>query len=91
VTHHHDRPIDREFVASVSFTTEDGDSSNAPDSSSESNCLSCRLQRNFVSNINSSSLAIEISQEAILRENVSTDPHSYSCLLLLSGRSPPLA
>ena len=91
VTHHHDRPSGHESLATVSFTAEEGDSSSTPDSSNESNCLSCRLQRNFVSNVNSSSLAIELPQEALLRENVSTDPHSYSCLLLLSGRSPPLA
>jgi hypothetical protein len=91
VTHHHERTrIPSEF-AIATLTAEDGDSSNTPDSNSDSHCLSCRLQRNFVSNVNSSSLTMELPQEALLRENLSIDLHSYTCLLALSGRAPPLA
>src|ERR1700740_2998600 len=60
VTHHHDRPAGHESLATVSITTEDGDSSNTPDSSNESHCLSCRLQRTFASADRTHSFAAEL-------------------------------
>ena len=60
VTHHHDRARDRAVLATVSFTAEDGDSNNKPDSGSDSHCLSCRIQRTFQAAARSQSIIVEV-------------------------------
>jgi hypothetical protein len=90
VTHHHDRPRNASALTTVSFTSEDGDSNDTPNSKSDSHCLSCRIQRNFESADRSHSIAVELPLETPVHEKLL----SHSCLnrpaLVLSSRAPPI-
>jgi hypothetical protein len=90
-THHHDARPERFPPAAASVTaTEDGNSGRSTDSNGDSHCLSCRLQRSFVSDTHTASLIVTTITEALSREAFSSAPHSRKPSLLLSGRAPPL-
>src|SRR5436190_4402726 len=90
VTHHH--PSGPHLVASksASFIGNDGRGSDtAPDSSTDSHCLSCRLQRNFVSNFGSPPVVFQPLEQCSNRETILCAPFSKGSSLLLFGRAPP--
>ncbi|HEX8089925.1 MAG TPA: DUF2946 family protein, partial [Blastocatellia bacterium] len=62
-----------------------------PDSTGDSHCLSCRLQRNFVSDVHTSSVIVEPILEPLNREIFLSAPHSRGLSLLISSRAPPFA
>jgi hypothetical protein len=64
-------------------------SHDAPDSTGDGHCLSCRLQRNFVSDTHTSSVIIEPPQEPTVSEVFLSVPHSRGRSLLIFGRAPP--
>ena len=90
VTHHHDRSRGYSTVAGISITAEDDDSSNTPDSSSDSHCLSCRIQRSFAAVDRAQTVVIDLPLQAVVLEKLL----SHACLnrpgLVLSTRGPPL-
>jgi hypothetical protein len=91
VTHHHDRAHDRGALATISFTAEDGDSNNTPDSGSDSHCLSCRIQRTFQAAARSQSIVVELPLQAAVHEDLLSRPCLNRPNLILSSRAPPLA
>lgn len=91
VTHHHDRPRNASVFTTVSLSAEDGDSSNTPDSSTDSGCLSCRIQRNFESADRSHAVVVEMPLQSVVHENLLSRPCLNRPNLVLSSRAPPLA
>ncbi len=92
VTHHHSSP--REFAeeAIVSVTSDDGGGSGAtPGTAGDAHCLSCRLQRNFTSNIHPASLVVQLVKQPLSRETTLFRPCSTSSFFILSDRAPPTA
>lgn len=90
VTHHH--PVRPELAAPTgsSFIANDGRGSHtAPDSSNDAQCLSCRLQRNFVSNVGTTAVAVQPLEQPSIREAILCVAHSKGASLLLFGRAPP--
>jgi hypothetical protein len=90
VTHHHDRARAGETLATISFTSEDGDSNDKPNSNSDSHCLSCRIQRTFESADRSHSIAVELPLETAVHEKLLSHPCLNRPALVLSSRAPPL-
>ena len=91
VTHHHDRTRDRAALSTISFTAEDGDSNNTPDSGSDSHCLSCRIQRSFQAATRLQSIVVELPLQAVVHQDLLSRPCLNRPNLVLSGRAPPLA
>jgi len=92
-THHHN-PTSHSLLspATASVTAaRDGESGSAPDSTSDAHCVSCRLQRNFVSNIHTATVLVQALDEPVLRETHRSLPGSAGSSLLLFGRAPPLS
>jgi hypothetical protein len=54
-------------------------------------CLSCLLQRNFVSDIRPVAIVPELCLEPLIRELFISEATSNGVPLVLSDRSPPLA
>jgi hypothetical protein len=90
VTHHHNSTGLRFAGDTASVSDNPGDSGASPESGSDAHCLSCRLQRNFTSDIHPSSVTIQSQSEPLMRET----PHYHAtcggCSTLLFGRAPPL-
>jgi hypothetical protein len=87
VTHHHAvRPAP---TTSNIVSGDAGDSHTAPDSNGDAHCLSCRLQRNFVSNIGASAVVLQPLEESSIREAILCVAYSKDSSLLLFGRAPP--
>lgn len=92
VTHHHSPRQNLSAQVTESVTAADtGNSGAVPDSNSDAHCLSCRLQRNFTSNVHTASVLIHPLEEPISREALFLQPGSAGSSLLLRGRAPPLA
>ena len=91
-THHHNvRPdLSSSATASISATGDSG-SENSTDSSSDAHCLSCRLQRNLISDHPAASLIIAPIPEAFSREAGFDQLHSQRFFVSFFGRAPPTA
>ena len=91
VTHHHDRARAGETLATISFTSEDGDSNDTPNSSSDSHCLSCRIQRSFESTDRAHSVVVELPLRAVVYEKLLSHPYLNHPGLVRSSRAPPFS
>jgi hypothetical protein len=91
-THFHDsgRNAQPLSTASVRANT-NSDSDHAPDSGGDSHCLSCRLQRSFVSDTHEAPVLAEAIKQALSRASLLSVPDSRDSRLVLSTRAPPLA
>ena len=89
VTHHHNS-TGVHSAAGASVSDNPGNSGASPESGSDAHCLSCRLQRNFTSNIHPSSVTIQSQYELLIRETPRYQATSRECSNLLFGRAPPL-
>lgn len=69
---------------------EAGESGPDSETGGDSHCLSCRLQRNFVSNVHTDSVLIEPLQEPASCETDKLQHALPGSSLLLFGRAPPL-
>lgn len=58
---------------------------------SDTDCPSCVLQRNFVSDVRIPCLVIDLTPESIIREAFQLEPHQHRPYLVSSTRAPPLA
>src|SRR6266496_3591920 len=92
VTHHHNSPRDRSTRATANVTADNSRSSGAtPGSAGDAHCLSCRLQRNFASNVHPASVVVQLLQEPLCREISPTEPRSSGACFIFSDRAPPTA
>jgi hypothetical protein len=90
VTHFHYSAQSEGAPAQSSIRACEGHSEhNAPGAGGHSNCLSCRLQRNFVSDLTPSSIILEQSSGLAVSEPMLSEAHSHGPFLVLSDRAPP--
>lgn len=87
LTHHHDTPP----LSGNTLAASDNRSHTATDTGSDTGCLSCRLQRNFVADPHAPAVSIESVAEALLCPPQMAEPHSHRFITSLFGRAPPLA
>jgi hypothetical protein len=90
VVHHHAIDLDAGRSIVVACAPQDS-SEGKPDSSSDSHCVSCRVQRTSISDIRSPSLVVELLLQTIDHETHVSRVSSSCPLLILSNRAPPLA
>jgi len=91
VTHHHSSARSLSSTGVIVTADANDESGAAPDSKGDGHCLSCRLQRNFPSNIHTSSLVVQQLEGPANWDTLVSETCPAGCSLLLSGRSPPLA
>jgi hypothetical protein len=92
ITHHHASLHKSAPAANVTMTAEnDGGSGAKPDSTDDSHCLSCRLQRNFTSNIHTATVVVQPIEEPLYVEPFLVERCSRGSSLLIFGRAPPLS
>ncbi len=90
-THFH-RVQSVEGESAVASMGRSGGAEHAPPSSAHTQCLLCRLQRNFISDLQQTVPAIAAPEsKAQGKAELSSPPASAAHLLLPSGRGPPLA
>jgi len=90
VTHHHPLSSQDSTASDKRLIAADrGSSQSAPESSDDSNCPSCRLQRNFSSTINTEPFVVLQLQPPSIREFSLSAAYSKSSPLFLFGRAPP--
>ena len=91
-THHHQSRRDLSAPPGTNVKVmAAGESGPDSQSGSDSHCVSCRLQRNFVSNVHTASVPIEPLQEPVSCETEKLQHAPSGSSLLLFGRAPPLA
>jgi len=88
ITHHHDGNL-RTQQSSLSVGSRD--SNRTSETSNESDCLSCRLQRNFNSSLQPTLPIVEILREPLNRLGTLAEIYSRGTSLILSSRAPPLS
>jgi hypothetical protein len=91
VTHHHKPAQSSQPARAIITDARHGDSSHTPDSNGDAHCLSCRLQRNFNSNVQATSLTVQFSDQPAVRDTLWCEPRLVGASLQFSGRAPPLA
>jgi hypothetical protein len=90
-THFHETVRVRPPLSITSFTASSPtDSDQSPGSGGDSHCLSCRLQRNFISDTHTASIIDEAIKEPLSREIFLAILDSRGLRLSLSTRAPPL-
>jgi hypothetical protein len=89
LTHHHGHEPIQTPQATASLSS--GESNGTTTSNSESDCLSCRLQRNFNSLTHPGATALETLQAHVNKSILLSELYCYRLPLILSGRAPPLA
>ena len=91
-THHHSN-VGRDGANSTPGLTAgtNGESSSPMKSGGDANCLSCRLERNFVSDIQPASLIVDLLKAHVNPDASLSEPHSHGTFLVPSDRAPPLA
>jgi hypothetical protein len=90
VTHHHLLTSQDSAPGSKSLIASDrGSSPSNPKSSDDSNCPSCRLQRNFSSAISTASIVVLQFEPSPIPEISLCAAYSKSSPLFLFGRAPP--
>jgi len=88
ITHHHPVRPESPATATSSFIANDGSGTHsAPDFGGD--CVSCRLQRNFVSNIATAAVVVQPLEQDSIRETILCAPYSKDSSLHLFGRGPP--
>jgi hypothetical protein len=91
-THHHNALADSSSLATACVSaTGDSDSGNSTDSNGDAHCLSCRLQRNLVSDRHADSFIVAPIPDALSRDERLAQPHSQRFFISFSGRAPPVA
>src|SRR5215216_6230291 len=89
-THFHDAGRAASPSSTVTVTANgDGDPHRAPGSAGDSHCLSCRLQRNFVSDAHTASVIVDSIEEPLSRAIFLSVIYSRGSRQSLSGRAPP--
>ena len=76
--------------AAVRIDATNGGPHGATDEGGDSHCLSCCLQRNFISDVRSPSLFFELTAKGPICETYLSEPCSCGPFLILSDRAPPL-
>jgi len=91
VTHHHN--VARAVTLSTASISADygADSGGSPHTGRDGHCLSCSLQRNFISDTHTAPLIIQPLQKPAESEAFLSEPHSHGPALRTCGRAPPLA
>lgn len=90
-THYHVYPqISHGLFAARVEARQQSDPNPSPDSKDHNDCLSCRLHRNFVFDLHSPSVAIDLAYGPVIRETVLLVPHSSETFLISPPRAPPL-
>ncbi len=64
--------------------------SNSPFAGGHTECLSCRLQRNFVSDVRPISLFFDSLPEPLARELLISEPRLQISFSIFSSRAPPI-
>ena len=88
-THHHGHQQIQTPPATVSVSSSESHGSST--ANGESDCLSCRLQRNFNSFTHPASTVIENLQAHLNRHALLSDLYCHTLPLILSSRAPPRA
>jgi len=89
ITHHH-KPT-KINTGTAAHLTDAGhhESGNAPGSNGDSDCFSCRLQRNFTSSIQTASIVVQFLGELQIQDTICWEPRFADAPLNVSGRAPP--
>ena len=90
ITHHHGGSQNVSKATSCSFEAGPSSDSNRPLRKGADECVSCGLQRNFVSDVRPVSIPPDVSAEPITREFFISHPTCNGISLVLSDRAPPL-
>lgn len=91
VTHHHSsHPYATEATASITNDAR-GESGTTPGSAGDAHCLSCRLQRNFSTNVHPPSVIVQPLQEPLSRQTALCVSCATGSYYILSDRAPPAA
>jgi hypothetical protein len=90
-THHHRADTWPSTAVIDSMDSKGGNDSGRPiGANSDVDCLSCRLQHNFVSDLYTASLVVEPLATSLSFETFTPDRPSRGVRLLLPSRAPPL-
>ena len=90
ITHHHPASLREASGFSIESSKEES-SKNHPQSSDDSNCISCQVSRTFHSLDRSQYLVIQFPVQALVREKLLAHFLPSTPSLVISGRSPPIA
>jgi len=93
VTHHHglSRTLSPDAIATLT-ADDDGGSGAEPGSGGDAHCLSCRLQRNFSSNIHTATVLVQPIEKPLYREPpLLIERCLRGSSLLIRGRAPPVS
>jgi len=88
ITHHH-RISDSRGTGSIAKLEGAADGSGLGSESSGSDCFSCSLQRNFVSDSHSFSVSFKVLPDSVTHETISANPPSSRPGLITCDRAPP--
>ena len=89
-THFHRRAVSGAQASQAALCGDDGSGTSAPLAGDEAQCLLCRLQRSFVSDLQCATLAVAPpSTDALNYAALRQVSARASCSLLPSGRAPP--
>jgi len=88
ITHHHGNP-QRLLKIAVGVSC-DSDSGGASDTSKDTGCPSCCLQRNFVTSIQPILIPPDLCPEPVSSEIFTSEAISNNASFTLSNRAPPL-
>jgi len=91
ITHQHGWAQRVSRAASGKVEVAPGNGPRGPLGTSTDRCLSCLLQRNFVSDIRPVPIPPDLCLEPLIRELFISEAISNGVPLVLSDRSPPLA
>jgi hypothetical protein len=83
-------PCDLSYLSGPQIS-EQGSCSDNRHTASDTDCPSCVLQRNFVSDVRIPCLVIDLALESIAREAIFLEPRLCGTYLVPSSRAPPLA
>ena len=88
-THFHG--IDRlNSSAARAIAATGSDPHSATDTSGDSHCISCRLQRNFISDLRTPTVILELIPKGLICETFLSTPCLRGPFLTVSDRAPPL-
>ena len=88
ITHHH-RRSDSSVNGSIAKLEGSTDGSGLGSESSGSDCFSCSLQRNFVSDSHSFSVSFKLLPDSVSHETIFADPPASRPGLITCDRAPP--
>lgn len=85
-THHHQT---RRLSTVSIFTNDDKDSRGSQGANSDSNCLSCRAARVFVSAVPSPAILLELIPRTTSGQSCQSLPRLFHSICIPSSRAPP--